>query len=203
MQGSRKLRCNSGRLGRAVWRGIVLATTLSAPAMAELDSMCGLAGQRGWEAVQQALIGDWQVEHQAGYVRMGGMVLAFPADGEVETLTIWQMGDELQATHPEAQAPLVLTPADEPRWTVESDDARVPKPMLSPDDVALVAGCAQTELPRVIGTTTTVMDGTHMDFTYRMMGVDAQTLYGVMHMSAFSGGVPVDAYRTVWMRRGG
>ena len=79
-----------------------------------------------------AFVGDWLIEHQAGYALMGTMALPFPGDGEVETLTVALRGNSLEATHPQAQAPLVLRLAEGPRWAVNRSDPYVPAPVLSP-----------------------------------------------------------------------
>ena len=127
------------------------------------------------------------------------MVLPFPGDGEVETLSVVLRGDVLEAIHPQAQAPLVLRHADEPRWLVDRNDLYSPAPVLSPDDVGLLMGCDQMDLPRIIGTSTAVVDGVRMDFTYRMMAADWSTLFGVMEVEAVVQGTPVIVRRTVWM----
>ncbi|MBW4976247.1 hypothetical protein KZZ08_21730 [Roseovarius mucosus] len=181
----------------------VFGIVVAAPALAEEPPLCGTSGAGDWAQIQEVFTGDWLIEHQAGYVLMGSMVLPFPGDGEVETITIFQLGDTLQATHPEAQEPLVLRPAEEPRWVVEIDNPEIPEPLLSPEDVALAAGCSQLELPRLIGTSTAVIDGVTMEFTYRMMAVDWATLYGIMQIDSFVQGIPVEARRTVWMRLSG
>ncbi|WP_171326224.1 hypothetical protein [Halovulum dunhuangense] len=173
---------------------------LAPPLLAEEPPLCGTSGQGDWPRIQEIFTGEWLIEHQAGYATMGGMVLPFPGAGEVETITIWQMGDTLQATHPEAQAPLVLRLADEPRWVIGDVGPDIPEPLLSPDEVALTAGCDQIELPRLVGTSTAVVDGVRMDFTYRMMAMDWGTLYGIMEINSVVHGTPVDARRTVWMQ---
>jgi hypothetical protein len=172
----------------------------ASPASADPSPFCGKTGASDWAEVVEAFVGDWLIEHQAGYARMGAMVLPFPGDGEVETLTVALRGNSLEAMHPQAQAPLVLRLADEPRWVVERSDPYVPAPVLSPDDVGLMMGCDQMELPRLVGTSTAVVDGVRMDFTYRMMAIDWSNLYGIMEMSATVQGTPVLARRTVWMR---
>lgn len=182
---------------------VFVLALLAAPAAAEDRPLCGISAQGDWPHIQKIFTGDWLIEHQAGYAAMGGMILPFPGDGEVEMITIWQSGDTLQATHPEAQGPLVLRLVDEPRWTVETDNPAIPAPLLSPDDVALAAGCSQLELPRLIGTTTAVVDGVQMNFTYRMMAMDWSTLYGIMEIDSVVHGTPVEARRTVWMRAAG
>ncbi|MGX0978528.1 hypothetical protein ACSSVY_004268 [Roseovarius sp. MBR-51] len=102
--------------------GMVMAT----PALAEEPPLCGTSSAGNWEQIQEVFTGDWLIEHQADYVLMGGMILPFPGDGEVETITIFQLGDTLQATHPEAQEPLVLRPAEEPPWVVDIDNPEIP-----------------------------------------------------------------------------
>ena len=182
---------------------LTMGLALATQALAEEPAVCGTSSASDWAQIQEVFTGEWLIEHQAGYALFNGMVLPFPGDGEVETITIFQLGDTLQATHPEAQAPLVLRLADEPRWTVEIDNPEIPEPLLSPEDVALVAGCSQLELPRLIGTSTAVVDELAMEFTYRMMAVDWSTLYGIMQIDSVVNGTPVEARRTVWMRLAG
>ncbi len=169
-------------------------------ASADPSPFCGNTGASDWAGVVEAFTGDWLIEHQSGYALMGPMVLPFPGDGEVETLSIALRGDRLEATHPQAQAPLVLRLADEPRWVVDKSDPYVPAPVLSPDDVGLMMGCDQMELPRLVGTSVAVVDGVQMNFTYRMMAIDWSNLFGIMEMTATVAGTPILARRTVWMR---
>ncbi|WP_454271846.1 hypothetical protein [Roseovarius sp. MBR-51] len=55
----------------------------------------------------------------------------------------------------------------------------------------------------MIGTSTAVIDGVTMEFTYRMMAVDWATLYGIMQIDSVVQGMPIEARRTVWMRLSG
>ena len=167
--------------------------------MAEPSPMCGKPDAADWHEIHEVFVGEWRIEHQSGYALMGQMVLPFPGDGEVETLSVVLRGDVLEAIHPQAQAPLVLRHADEPRWLVDRNDLYSPAPVLSPDDVGLLMGCDQMDLPRIIGTSTAVVDGVRMDFTYRMMAADWSTLFGVMEVEAVVQGTPVIVRRTVWM----
>lgn len=172
-------------------------------ATADPSTLCGKSGEADWSEIRETFVGFWQIEHQSGYALMGQMVLPFPGDGQVDTLTIALFDDVLAATHPEMQAPLVLEPADEPRWVVDISDLYTPAPVLSPDDVGLIMGCDQMELPRIVGTTIAVVDGVQMDFTYRLMAAEVSTLYGVMEMTAVVHGTPIIARRTVWMHQNG
>ena len=181
----------------------IAVAAFAGSASADSSPFCGKTGSSDWAEVAQAFVGDWLIEHQSGYALMGTMMLPFPGDGEVETMTVALRGNSLEATHPQAQAPLVLRLAEEPRWVVDRSDPYVPAPVLSPDDVGLMMGCDQMDLPRLVGTSTAVVDGVRMDFTYRMMAADWSTLYGVMEMEATVHGTPVLARRTVWMREAG
>ena len=187
-----------------VMRHVLKASALSLacvamPVLADDTELCGTSGAADWPRIQEIFTGEWEITHQAGFVRAGGMVLPFPADGEVDTLTIFQLGDTLQATHPEMQEPMVLRLADEPRWTVNRDDPYKPAPPMSPDDIGLVHGCDQMELPRLIGTSTAVVDGVQMNFTYRMMAMTWADLYGFMEVDTVAHGYSVNARRTVVM----
>ena len=168
-------------------------------ASAQPSPFCGKAGASDWAEIAEALVGEWRIEHQSGYARMGTMVLPVPGAGDVETLTIALYGGSLEATHPQAQEPLVLRLADEPRWFVDRSDPYVPAPALGPDDVGQMLGCDQMDLPRLVGTSTAMVDGVRMDFTYRMMAMDWSSLYGIMEMTAIVHGTPVVARRTVRM----
>lgn len=181
----------------------IAVSAFAGSASADPSPFCGKAGASDWDELVEAFVGDWLIEHQSGYALMGTMVLPFPGYGEVETMTVALRGNSLEATHPQAQAPLVLRLAEEPRWVVDRSDPYVPAPVLSPDDVGLMMGCDQMDLPRLVGTSTAVVDGVRMDFTYRMMAADWSTLYGVMEMTATVHGTPVLARRTVWMRDAG
>lgn len=183
---------------------VLLAFGLPATsASAQVSPFCGNSGASHWAEIVESLVGEWRIEHLSGYALMGTMVLPFPGDAEAEILSIDLHGDRLLATHPQAQEPLLLRLADEPRWVVDRSDPAVPAPGLSPDDYANSWGCDQMDLPRLVGTSTAVVDGVQMDFTYRMMAVDWSELYGVMEMTAVVRGTPVLAQRTVVMREVG
>lgn len=180
----------------ALWAG-------ASATMAETPGYCGKSGAENWAEIREALVGTWAITHHSGYAQAGGMVIPFPADPEVEELTIALIGDVLEASHPEMQAPMVLQLADEPRWIMEPDDPGIPKPTLTLSDLELVLGCDQMALPRIIGTTSAVVDGTRMDFVNRLIMIDTGSLYGVMEANTVAHGTPVTAVRTVSLTRTG
>lgn len=188
---------------KRILAALCLGLGLASPAVAEDSPFCGMAGPEHWEEVRDSFIGVWTMEHLAGYVTAGGMTMPFPASPEVETVSIALFGDELVAVHPDSDEPLLLTLADEPRWVVDSDNPAVPEVPVSPDDAAFIYGCEQMEIPRILGTATINLQGMTMDFTYRMMALSMNQMYGIMRVTGVAQGHPYTAHRTVWMNRAG
>ena len=189
---------------RHLFAGLCLAlSTLPGLVAAETSPLCGQTGAQDWNSMRAEFVGDWQIRHQSGYARTGNMTLPFGDEGKSETMNMSIRDGDLIATHPEAQAPLVIRPAEEGRWNVDASEPYKPAPVLSPDEVALIYGCDQMELPRLIGTTVGEVDGIKMTFTYRFMAIDLATLYGVMEVTATVHGMPSVLRRTVWMHAAG
>lgn len=182
-----------------------LAALGAAPVAAETSAFCGKAGAGHWPALAETLVGSWTIEHMAGWVEMGGMVLPFPADDQADAVSLVKIGEELIIEHPEAQQPMSLHPVNEPRWA-KAEGARpgagANASLLEPDDAALVvAGCDQLDLPRMIGQTTATAGGQRMDFTIRVMALDTGTLYGALQVESLANGVPVVARRAILLNR--
>lgn len=170
-------------------------------ASAQDGPICGRAGPEHWSEIRESLIGNWAIEHLTGYVQAGGMAFPFPRAPGADVFSIALFGDELVGTHPEAQEPLLLALADEPRWVVDAAGPGLPDVPFSPDDAALLYGCDQMEVPRILGTTEVVVEGVVMDFTYRMIAVSPDQVYGIMEVTGITGGYPFLARRIVWMNR--
>lgn len=183
-----------------------LAVLASAtPAAAETSPFCGKASAGDWPNLAETLVGNWMIEHMAGWVDMGGMVLPFPADARADAVSLVMIGDELIIEHPEAPQPMPLRPVGEPRWA-KADKAQpgtgVNGRLLAPDDAALgVAGCDQMDLPRLIGNYALTSGGQAMEFTIRVIALEPDTLYGALQVDSLSNGVPVVARRAILMNR--
>jgi hypothetical protein len=167
------------------------------------NSNCGKSGAEHWSNLRESLVGHWKITHYAGYALAGTMIIPFPADGQADMVTIALIGDVLEVSHPEMQAPMVLNRADEPAWTMENPNPAIPRPTLTLSDAVLLVGCDQMDLPRIIGTTSATVEGTRMDFVNRFVFLDGSTLYGVMEMTTVAHGTPVRAVRTVSLSRDG
>lgn len=178
-----------------------LGASLGAAWAQQGTDLCGKSGAQNWDEVRTSLVGHWKITHLGGYARAGAMIIPFPPDPEQEVLTIALIGEVLEASHPEMQAPMVLQLADEPIWTFESEDPAVPKPSATFVDLQQSVDCDQANLPRIIGTTSAMVDGTRMDFVNRLLYTRSNELFGVMEATTVANGVPVRAVRTVHLQR--
>lgn len=191
------------------------ATFTTGAAVADDNPLCGVSDAEKWDAIRESFVGSWQIDHLAGYVQAGGMTIAYPQSPDPDTVGIALFGDELVAVHPDADSPLLLTFANEPRWAVEGGPdvlllptspgeggpSQLPTP-ISPDEAALVYGpCEQTDMPRLIGTSTVTMEGITMNFVYRMLVLTDDRMYGIMEVTGTGNGIPYLARRAVWMER--
>lgn len=156
---------------------------------------------KDWPHIQQALVGKWEIQHQSGFVQTGNLILPFGKEDGSEIIDLNIDDDKLLVTHPDMQTPLVIVPADEARWSVDSNDPYKPAPVISPDDVAMIFGCDQMNIPRMIGTATEVVEGIEMHFTYRFMSIDRKTMYGLMEVRAQMHGYNSTIKRTFWMEK--
>jgi len=184
----------------------VLAALALAPASlaAEPNDACAYGDPDVFAGIADSFVGDWQMHHQSGFFVASGMAMPFGEDPDgPETLTLFSMDGDLVLTHPQAQEPLVMSWADEPVWTFQSEAEAdgVPQPLLSSNDLEIVMGCSNDQMARLIGQSTAVVDGVTMDFTYRLMVTDDDGMYGIMHMSAIAHGIPVNAWRSVRLFR--
>lgn len=180
----------------------LLAALAAGAAFAENSPFCGKSSASDWNELRESFVGSWRMDHLAGYVHVAGMTMPFPASSDDDTVSIALFGDELVAVHPDSDDTLLLTIADEPRWDTDAG-SDVPEIPVSPDEAAFLYGCDQMEMPRLIGTGNIVIDGMTMDFTYRMMVLSHDQMYGIMQVTGSVQGHPYLARRTVWMERTG
>lgn len=149
------------------------------------------------------MLGPWQVNHQSGYVIAGGMTIPFPSSGDTDIVTLERAGNDLIATHPEMQQPMVFTLTEEPAWAFLAPDVArgLPAPTLTSDDLELLTGCNMSDMPRLIGKTTATLDGVTMDFTWRLVILDTNSMFVVQHIEGVGGGMAYYSRRTVTLTR--
>lgn len=181
------------------------AVTGSADARAGASPFCGKAGAADRPWVETRLLGAWEIEYHPGFARVSGpqgtMTHDVPDSENPEPVTIEVRGGQLMATYPDMPAPLVLRGAGGDPWTFV--DAGAPKLPLAagPDAAARTAGCPQTMLPRLTGTSQLVEDGRTVDFTYWLMVLDAGRIWGLAEARIVAGDTSIVTRRVVGLRR--
>lgn len=191
--------------------GLVFAITLGPGfALAQPSPFCGKVAPDDWPWVEKRLLGKWEMQHHAAVSAIAspqGTVTQTVAESiEPESATIEKRNGQLMATDPEMFAPLVLTVAGQGPWLADERLAAAqlaagPTIPDSPDEAARRKGCAQTMLPRIIGTSQAVDDGRTVDFTYRLMVLDQGEIWGMMEARSAMGGVTMIARSVVTMRK--
>jgi hypothetical protein len=169
---------------------------------AEPVDACRYGTPSAFAEVAEAYVGDWQMNHLAGFVVTSAMTLPFGNDPDgPDTVTLFLQDGRLSLTHPEMPSPMALNWADEPVWEFqrEAEADGVPEPLLTSDEIELVMGCSNDRMARLIGRQSVMIDGVQMDFTYRFMVTGGTSMYGIMHTSAVAHGHPVEAWRSVSM----
>ncbi len=177
---------------------------IAAQAQEEDANTCGLVEYPELlKDVMTMMLGPWRVTHQSGYVVMPNMVIPFPGDDEIDTVTLARDGNDLIATHPQMQAPMVFLMNDEPPWSFMADDTGrgIPAPAITSEDLSIVYDCPVEKMPRLIGTTTMVVEGGVMNTTWRMMILDTNNMVAVQHMEGTMRGYSFYSRRTVLLNR--
>lgn len=174
------------------------------------DIACEYGDQTFWGVIASQFDGEWILKHHAGVVTSGGMAIPFPASGEVEHITLTNdnsLGEgTVVLTHPEAQGPVNLEWIDEPNWFFDGHQIGVkldpvPEPVLTSDDIENLYGCKNDQMARLVGKASTEVNGQKMDFTFRLLVLDPEIIYGVMHVSGVSQGRTFNAWRSVYLQR--
>jgi len=174
------------------------------------DIACQYGDQTFWGANASQIDGDWVMEHHAGVVMMGGMAIPFPASSEVEHITLTNdesLGEgTIVLNHPEAQQPVILEWVDEPSWVFDGHQVgvkldAVPEPVLTSDYIEKLYGCQNDQMARLVGQASANVNGQEMDFTFRLLVLDPEIVYGIMHVSGTTQGQTFNAWRSVFLDR--
>ena len=145
-----------------------------------------------YEKLADILTGHWTAMNHSGHVMASGYNMPIPADPKpVKGFVFFVQNGKLILTHPDIK-PMVLTFTDEPNWKFSERKMRnestqkieVLEPLLKDEDIAMLTGCKNIDLPRLIGKTVFKLDGGQtMNATYRFMVINDSALYGFMEYS--------------------
>lgn len=189
---------------------VALLGGMNAPAMGQdsgveniLDSACGMGAIADAKIFLPIFEGTWAVEHLAGVVMAGAMVLPFPGSAESENIELDLVDGWLEARHPEMPTPMLIGFANEMPFLFSEIDAEngMPPPGISRESIETEAGCNIAELPNLIGNAEVTVDGVVMSFIWRLWPVDMNNIVVIQHTSSFVHGMAVTSRRSVRLFR--
>ncbi len=157
-----------------VLSGAVVGLLLIAPASAdEGNDLCGKHNQPA-----EHFVGSYSMEVGSGYVTNGKMkIRATTTDTDTPTISV--QGGNLILDDSAGTISGQVAGTEEPRWEWP---AGVGKPPVSADDLAVVAGCENDRLPRIVlSGTGTSADGKPLDYGYRLVETRPGLLVGLLH----------------------
>lgn len=182
----------------------MMLSPLAAHAQDANADTCGLTDHPELlKDVMTMMLGPWQVNHQAGFVVVGGMTMPFPNAGDNDTITFERSGNDLIATHPDMQEPMAFYLTNEAIGAYNARDAEhgIPTPPMTFEDIGLLMGCTAEDMPRLIGTTSVMLEGITMDFTWRVVIASTEMMYVVQHVEGVGAGYAYYSRRTVLLTR--
>ena len=150
-----------------------------------------------------ALAGTWSTTYHPGDVSMDGLVLPYPHGDEADTISFTLSGDALTSTQVDMAGAMVFTWNNDAPWAFVDGDMRfgIPRPPQTSEEIEAASGCAINDVMRVIGTTTASVRGQTMDFTWRLIVVDANSMFLIQHITGTLSGAPYASRRIVSLTR--
>lgn len=145
--------------------------------------LCHHGSAEHWDAISKMLVGEWSAKHHAGYMHATGAgYLPFPGSAP-NPITLFLQDGKLMASGGEPVQTVELEWADEGPWGWRDEIADgAAKPLITEENLRISAGCDINTLPRLIGRTQVVEDGTTLDFTMRLFLVTPNRGYGLLQV---------------------
>lgn len=156
------------------------------------------------DAVVDALHGDWTVNHHAGYVRVAGMTMAYPPSPPEALMIFPGEGNTIWAVNAEMTEKMELIQTFEDPWRFRNDrpDTAGVDPVLTDEDIGVLAGCDANALPRLIGTATYVIPGQgEMDLYAQFILIAEGTVFGILEFTGEAEGNAFLSRRSVSMTK--
>jgi len=182
----------------------ILIPQLSFAQSREMLPYCNTGESAVSDAVMDALYGDWTLIHNAGYVRVGVMTLPYPGSAP-ETLMIFPgEGNTIWAVNAEMTDKMELVQTYEDPWRFRNDRPETAgvNPVLTDEDIGVLAGCDANALPRLIGTATFVIPGQgEMDLYAQFILIDEGVMFGILEFTGDAQGQPFLSRRSVSMTK--
>lgn len=176
------------KLARTFAPALTILLIPAAPLLAQ-DDLCGAP-----DTDPELFVGVYTMDVGPGYVTDGettmkavgpnlvvggGMTIPspFPVYDQDE-VRIFTMDEELSLADPAGEIAAQVAGPDEPHWTWPSE---LGAPPISDEELAVVTGCPNEQLPRLIARSTgTSADGQPLEYGYRLMKAGPGLLVGVL-----------------------
>lgn len=172
-------------------------------------STCGLNGEGVFDHYLPLFLGKWRMEHLAGVLTAGGMVLPFGAAGDFELVEL-EYDPELEVlflSHPDAPEAMVLSNSmnmsDDELARLHRSEISLPESKLTPGDISEMAGCDIFDLPILYGKFHMTVEGRPMQFYWRLFIINADVMLANQYFGAVSDGYIIVGRRTVRLTREG
>ncbi|MAM61401.1 hypothetical protein [Maritimibacter sp. UBA3975] len=167
------------------------------------DVVCQLTAE-DWAVFSDAFEGTWSANNMAGFSRIGSMAMPIPPSPP-ETVTVTPQGDgSLHVTQAGYPVTFEFEPVlNDERWLFEDSDItdKLPGPILNDEDLALLVGCPNEDLPRLIAQHTVETPEGDFDFTYYLMITSADALYGLLKGISVTPNGTIEAWRSISLTR--
>lgn len=187
----------------AVLNAFLIAGATMARAEEPEDVVCQLTAD-DWAVFSDAFEGKWSANNMAGFSRIGSMAMPIPPTPP-EAVTVVPQGDgSLHVTQASYPVTFEFEPVmSDERWLFEDSDItdKLPGPILNDEELELLIGCPNEDLPRLIAQHTVETPEGDFDFTYYLMITSADALYGLLKGISVTPNGTIEAWRAISLTR--
>lgn len=182
---------------------LAIAVTLATPSVLHAQT-CNVANDPAAQGdTLLGLSGAWDATYVLGDVSMDGVVLPYPHIDEPNAIVFATTDGQLSAWQDDMNAPMVFAWNTAAPLEFADADVRlgIPRPVEITDALAAAGTCAIENATRAVGTTDGTLRGQTMDFTWRLIVIDANAMYLVQHVAGTLSGAPYASRRIVALSR--
>lgn len=165
----------------------------------EKDIACEYGDQVFWGTIASEFDGEWTFDNLEGILIAGSYVQPLPVSKDVERIT-------LKNNNSLGDGTMVMTHPDAPSWIFDGrltgiEAGPVPKKILTLKAIENLTGCQNDEMARLAGNASMTIQGQMMDFSFRLLILSPEILYGIMHISGEAQGQQFNAWRSISLVR--
>lgn len=169
---------------------------------------CGLGTATISDEMRAQLMGTWSLKHKAGFVKAGPILMPYPDLPENEILItpgIGEVSGKIILVDKQFSTFVELVQTQDSFYAnFENDEVVVlsganplTDPLITGQEIVESAGCADTDMPRLLGNAFFATDGLNMKMYLRIVVVDDSNMFGIMEFIGVTPGVPFYSRRAV------